>query len=191
MHRFIFETSVATVESFLAISSAYYIMDCSPDWKRFLTILTLFTLYYNSVVSIYTCIFTTKLGRSEARTLSFLLQSFLAITNGLWVNSDDTAFYHVISWLQNINPMYWVVSTIIRLNSEGRGECVTTGDHSQCISRLGDLFIEEIRLQDISISASLAFVIIIWATIRFIQIILLASDSFELSLSKHSKRSPK
>ena len=186
LHRLLFETASASFEALLAMVCAYFILDFNPLMSRFLIILPLYILYYNAVVSLYLCLFSTRLGRPEARAASFLIQTFLALTSGLWIHQGDTLFYYLISWLQWLNPMYWTFSTFLTVNATGLGECLQVDRAGICRATVGDLFLRQTRPADISPYMSLLATLLIWIVIRLFQLGLIARDANYFSKSKKS-----
>ncbi len=162
----------------VALGSAYFILDFNPNLFIFLNILAIFIVYYNTVLSLYTCLFSTRLGRPEARAFSFLLQAFLAITSGLWIHSDDTIYYDAISWISYINPMYWTLNALNYLNAQHLGPCVAENAMSDsCGAATGDYFLSQLRFEDIEPWKSLIVILGMWLVIRLIQLCLLAKQA--------------
>ncbi|RKO86428.1 hypothetical protein BDK51DRAFT_43588 [Blyttiomyces helicus] len=176
-HRLIYETSLATLESLLCAIFAYTILGCNPDLGRIATVLALFVGYYNCVTGLFTFIYSTRLGRPEARSVAFFTQGLLAICCGIWVKRGDSNVYDAIAWLQTINPTYWVLAPLIRANAAGAGECYVSSD-AGCYATLGDFVVEESRADWFESWEALGALFVIWSIIRFIQLLLLLRDAY-------------
>lgn len=182
-HRFIYETSMASLEAFVALASGYFVLNCNQDPLIFIGVSSIFVLYYNTVTALYTTVFATRLGRPEARSISFLIQGFIAITCGLWIHPSDTIFFGAISWLQYLNPMYWAFSTVVQLNSSGLGDCLHFDALGACKATVGDLFVQQARLVELKPFVSVLVLFSIWIVIRAIQLGLLVRDAHHLKSS--------
>jgi energy-coupling factor transporter ATP-binding protein EcfA2 len=177
LHRLIYETSMATTESLICSVLTFFILGCSPTESSATAVIALMVLYYNCIVSLYTLIYSTKLGRAEARNISFFAQALLAVTSGVWIKRGDTLVYSFMSWMESINPNYWTLSPLIRANLVGAGECIVAVSES-CRITLGDLLVEQARLDDFSPNKAVQMLLLINFAFRFCQYLLLLRDSF-------------
>ncbi|KNC98868.1 uncharacterized protein SPPG_09314 [Spizellomyces punctatus DAOM BR117] len=177
LHRLIYETAMATVEGFLAVISAYFLLGCNPDSLRIGTAMTLFVVYYNCTTTLFTLVYCTRLGRPEARSIAFFSQAVLAIASGIWIKKGDTSVYDVIAWFQYLNPTYWALSALIRTNAVGLGECLLEKD-GVCQANLGDVIAEEARTENVSPANGLLALFIIWLVMRFLQFLFLLRDAY-------------
>jgi hypothetical protein len=135
--------------------------------------LTIFLAYYNTVATFFTCLFSTRLGGPEARSIAFLIQALFAITSGLWLHTGDSNFFSAIEWIKYINPQYWAMSSLIYQNVHLSGECEIFGDGNTCLVTTGDAFESYIRLVDIPSSTSIYALIGLWTGIRLAQYLIL------------------
>ncbi|KAJ3318270.1 hypothetical protein HDV06_000713 [Boothiomyces sp. JEL0866] len=177
LHRLLYETTNATLESGLCAVFTFFILDCQASSSSFQTIVTLIIIYYNCMVSLYTLIYSTKLDRSNARSISFFAQAILAVTSGIWIKKGDTAVYDLFYWIQYVNPNYWVLPTMIRAILVGVGDCYIVIDNT-CRARLGDLIIEQARIEDILPETAIQSLLTIWAMLRAAQFVWMHRDSF-------------
>ncbi|KAI8923070.1 P-loop containing nucleoside triphosphate hydrolase protein [Entophlyctis helioformis] len=178
LHRTIYETATSSLEATIAGILAYTLLGVSGSALRFATIITLIVMYYNTIVSLYTLIYGTRLSRPEALSISFLLQAVVTMTSGLWIKRGDTALYDLVSWIQDINPMYWMLSPLIRATMAGAGTCIVLdADQSECRAHTGDLVIEQARLEHMSPDRAVAVVVGLWMLLRCLQLVLLLRDA--------------
>ena len=184
LHRLVYETSMATLEATTGGVLAYMLLGCPTDTWRFSTVILLLLAYYNTIVSFYTVIYSTRLNRSEARSVSFFAQAVLMITSGIWISEGDTMVYGWISWLQNINPNYWVLSPLLRNILAQQGKCLWVDHNSQCRAWEGDFMIENTRLASITSGTSLGALCCIFVSLRLIQLMLLSRDAYQPKISK-------
>ena len=152
-------------------------LDCNPN--RILPSLTIFLAYYNTVATFFTCLFSTRLGVPEARSISFLIQALFTITNGIWLTHGESPFYIVLEWIKYINPQYWAISSLIHQLLYSSGKCVLTGSGGECLVAAGDAFESHIGLVDISSSTSILVLIAIWTILRIVQYIILRSNELK------------
>ncbi|KAJ3255490.1 hypothetical protein HK103_006215 [Boothiomyces macroporosus] len=183
IHRLLYETTNATLESGICALLTFFILDCQSSRSSLQTIVTLIIVYYNCIVSFYTLIYSTKLDSSNARSISFFAQAILAVTSGIWIKKGDTAVYDLLYWVQYVNPNYWVLSTMIRANLVGLGDCYLMIDNT-CRARLGDIIIEQARIDDILPDTAIKSMLLIWIVLRIAQFALLYQDSFIDSLTR-------
>ena len=157
------------------------VLDC--NLKQLVPMLAIFVAYYNTIASFFTCLFASKLGSPEARSISFLIQALFAITSGLWLHNGDSAIYRVIEWIQYINPQYWTVSSLISQNVYNTGECMINGSGNICLVTSGDVFESHVRLMEISSVSSILALIGLWTGIRIIQFMILSSKGFRKNVA--------
>ena len=184
LHRFLYETTINLLEAIFSFGLSYFILDCQPEMSSFLSSMIIFAVYYNSVVSMFTCIFSTRLGRVEASSLSFVTQAFLTISSGLWIQPFDTPAYKFLAWMQYLNPMHWGLLTLISINSKGVGECLVYSQDGSCSTTVGDLFLIQLRIPSNSTQTALYALLGIWMIIKSIQFVLLARDAYGFFLFK-------
>ncbi|KAI8821335.1 uncharacterized protein EV422DRAFT_38561 [Fimicolochytrium jonesii] len=177
VHRLVYETANATMEGFIAVISAYFILGCNPDPIRIGTAMILFVVYYNCTTTLFTLVYCTRLARPEARSVAFFSQAVLAIVSGIWIKKGDAAIYDGIAWAQYLNPTYWALSALVRTNAADTGECILRKE-GVCQATVGDVIAEEARADRISPRSGLFALGIIWATMRCIQLILLYRDAY-------------
>jgi hypothetical protein len=177
LHRLIYETAMATAESLISAALTFFILGCSPIESSMTTVIALVVLYYNCIVSLYTLIYSTRLGRPEARNISFFAQALLAVTSGVWIKKGDTLVYSFMSWMEFINPNYWTLAPLIRANLVSAGECLVSVSDS-CRAKLGDLLVEQARLDHFSPNKAVQMLLIINAVLRLCQYLLLLRDSY-------------
>jgi hypothetical protein len=147
------------------------LLDLNP--AKLLSLLSIFVAYYNTVATFFTCLFSTRLGAAEARSLSFLIQALFCVTGGLWLHSGDSSFFYVLEWIKYINPQYWAVSSLIYLNVHLSGECEIFGDGNTCLVTTGDAFESYFRLVDIPSSTSIFAILGLWTGLRLVQYFIL------------------
>jgi energy-coupling factor transporter ATP-binding protein EcfA2 len=177
LHRFVYETAMATMESLICAFLTFFILGCAPTESSLTTVVTLMVLYYNCIVSLYTLIYATRLSRPEARNISFFAQAILAVTSGVWIKKGDTVVYNFMSWMEYVNPNYWVLAPLIRANLVGAGGCIMTIS-GVCRTKLGDLLVENARVDDFSPNRAVQMLLLILFSLRFLQYFLLVRDSF-------------
>nr|KAJ3420350.1 hypothetical protein HK105_005783 [Polyrhizophydium stewartii] len=178
IHRLIYETATSTVESTAAGALAIAILGSQASPSRIATILALIVTYYNCLVSFITLIYSTRLSRPEARSVSFFSLVMIALTSGLWIKRGDTALYSVMAWIETINPTYWLLTPMLRANVAGVGAClIQAGPFAECRAWEGDLILEEARVDRVPADVCLGALIIIWAVLRGMQLVLLVRDA--------------
>jgi ABC-type multidrug transport system ATPase subunit len=170
IHRFVTESTMAMVESFLCGLITYYLLDCKTQIR---TIIVLITSYYNCIVSLYVLIYSTKLDRNEARSVSFFIQALLIVTSGLWIKSNDTKLYNTIHYIQYINPNYWILNPLLKTILHNNGKCIIYFDN-KCRIKWGDFVTELVDGGfDYSIDFCVIMMILLWIMMRILQYILL------------------
>jgi energy-coupling factor transporter ATP-binding protein EcfA2 len=176
LHRFVYETAMATLESLICAILTFFLLGCAPTESSLTTVVALMVLYYNCIVSLYTLIYATRLSRPEARNISFFAQAILAVTSGVWIKRGDTVVYNLLAWMEYVNPNYWVLAPLIRANLVGAGECILTIS-GECTTKLGDLLVENARVDDFSPNTAVQVLLLILFSLRLLQYILLVRDS--------------
>ncbi|KAJ3176618.1 hypothetical protein HDU87_004946 [Geranomyces variabilis] len=177
LHRVVYETANATVEGFIAVISAYFILGCNPDPYRIGTAMSLFVAYYNCTTTLFTLVYCTRLGRPEARSVAFFSQAVLAIVSGVWIKKGDATVYDWIAWAQYLNPTYWALSPLVRANAVHAGECLLE-NAGYCQASMGDVVAEEARADHISPREGMLALGIIWLAMRALQLVLLYRDTY-------------
>ncbi|KAI8917029.1 Carboxylesterase family-domain-containing protein [Powellomyces hirtus] len=177
LHRVVYETANATLEGFIAVISAYFILGCNPDPMRIGTAMLLFVAYYNCTTTLFTLVYCTRLGRPEARSVAFFSQAVLAIVSGVWIKKGDATVYDWIAWAQYLNPTYWALSPLVRANAAHAGKCLLEKD-GYCQASMGDVIAEEARADRISPNEGLLALGIIWLVMRTLQLIFLYRDTY-------------
>ncbi|KAJ3158581.1 hypothetical protein HDU86_002807 [Geranomyces michiganensis] len=177
LHRVVYETANATVEGFIAVISAYFILGCNPDPYRIGTAMSLFVAYYNCTTTLFTLVYCTRLGRPEARSVAFFSQAVLAIVSGVWIKKGDAAVYDWIAWAQYLNPTYWALSPLVRANAAHAGECLLE-NAGYCQATMGDVVAEEARADRISPREGMLALGVIWLAMRALQVLLLYRDTY-------------
>lgn len=162
---------MSSLEALSTLGFGALILDCNLN--RLLPMLAIFVAYYNTVAAFFTCLFSSRLGGPEARSISFLMQALFAITSGLWIHNGDGIFFSAIEWLKFINPQYWAVSSLIYQNVHSSGECEILGTDGTCLVTAGDAFESHVRLMNITSSTSILSLIAIWTGIRIVQYLIL------------------
>ncbi|KAJ3166252.1 hypothetical protein HDU88_003476 [Geranomyces variabilis] len=177
LHRVVYETANATVEGFIAVTSAYFILGCNPDPYRIGTAMSLFVAYYNCTTTLFTLVYCTRLGRPEARSVAFFSQAVLAIVSGVWIKKGDATVYDWIAWAQYLNPTYWALSPLVRANAAHAGECLLE-NAGYCQASMGDVVAEEARADCISPREGMLALGVIWLAMRALQLLLLYRDTY-------------
>ncbi|KAJ3014466.1 hypothetical protein HKX48_005125 [Thoreauomyces humboldtii] len=177
LHRVIYETANATIEGFIAVISAYFILGCNSDPVRIGTAMCLFVAYYNCTTTLFTLVYCTRLGRPEARSVAFFSQAVLAIVSGVWIKKGDATVYDWIAWAQYLNPTYWALSPLVRANLASAGECLLD-DAGYCQATMGDVVAEEARADRIAPREGMLALGVIWLVMRGLQLLLLYRDTY-------------
>eukprot|EP00842_Homolaphlyctis_polyrhiza_P006969 jgi/Hompol1/861/HPOL_004835-RA len=180
LHRLLYETSTSTLEICMASVLAYLLLQCNASALRMQTIITLMVAYYNTIVALFTLVYTTGLSRPEARSVSFFLQALIGVMSGIWIKRGDTVLYDALSWIEYLNPTYWILQSVINANVAGAGDCVLVKRDAAgvetCRAWQGDLVLAEARIDKMDPTVGLAFVIVIWIVLRLAQLALLVRD---------------
>ncbi|KAJ1327112.1 hypothetical protein BSLG_010459 [Batrachochytrium salamandrivorans] len=185
LHRLLYETFTSTIECTWVASIAYILLQCNPSPLRMASILTLICAYYNCMVALISMIYSTRLSRPEARSVTFIVLVVIGLTSGIWIQKGDTVVYTALSWIQVINPMYWFLAPMIRANIEGAGDCILMGSGGHCRAWHGDLLLQEARVDILSPEQCVGAIIVMWALFRAVQLILLIRDSRHGTFSQY------
>ena len=175
IHRMVLEVSTCTLEALVAATITFLLLESRPLTTIGSVVILLTVVYYNCIASIFVLIYSTQLDRATARSISFVVQALLCITSGLWIHKGDTAVYDLISWIQYINPNYWVIPPLITSLLSSTGECVMSMD-GECRLHLGDVGIVQGGIESIDPSQAILVIICITWACRIIQGALLYRD---------------
>ncbi|KAL2920227.1 hypothetical protein HK105_200295 [Polyrhizophydium stewartii] len=179
VHRFVYETSMATLEGAFASLIGILMLGIDLSFERTGTIVTLLTLYYNAFVCMYLLIYSSRMSRPESRSATFCMQALFILTSGVWVRQGDAPLYNAIAWMQYINPTYWVSSSVtLRLPLVGLGECTLMRGDGACLSRVGDTIAEVARTNDLTPLIGVFAVFVICAAARAVQLGFLLRDAY-------------
>lgn len=139
--------------------------------------MVIFVVYYNCTTTLFTWVYSTRLGRPEARSVAFFSQAVLAIVSGVWIKKGDATVYNWIAWAQYLNPTYWALSPLVRANAAHAGECILSQD-GYCRATLGDVIVEQARADRITPGNGLLALVVIWLVMRGLQLLLLLRDAY-------------
>ncbi|KAJ3088018.1 hypothetical protein HK102_009774 [Quaeritorhiza haematococci] len=156
LHRLIYDNALSFVEGMSACFLTYSLVggDLAPN--RTFTIVSLFTLYYQAIVSIFMVIYSLPFSRPEARSVTFLVQMLVGFTSGVLIKPEDTAVYRIISYVQYINPTYWAVASVSKSILSGTGECLVRSVSQRCEATQGDLLLENFRIDPVDPTVGMA-----------------------------------
>ncbi|KAI8914451.1 Carboxylesterase family-domain-containing protein [Gorgonomyces haynaldii] len=176
-HRILYETCTSSFEAGICALLAYWILNCNSSIAAARSVVLLMVIYYNCVVSLYTLIYSSRLGRPEARSVSFFMQALITVTSGLWIQKSDTFLYSILSFLQYMNPNYWVLSPMIQAILKQVGPCQQEYPDGSCAFHLGDAVFEQLRMDSIDTNHAIGILFVLWFGARFMQLALLLRDT--------------
>ena len=175
IHRIVLEISTCTLEASVSGIITYLLLESRPLQTVGSIVILLTVIYYNCISSIFVLIYSTKLDRANARSISFIVQAVLCITSGLWIHKGDTFTYDLFAWIQYINPNYWVIPPLITSLLSRTGQCVMEMD-GVCRLYLGDIAIVKGGIATIDPNQAIMVLMIITIVCRLLQGLLLYRD---------------
>ncbi|KAJ3088017.1 hypothetical protein HK102_009773 [Quaeritorhiza haematococci] len=162
VHRFIYDNALTFVEGVAACFLTWSLVGGELDAMRTLTIISIFVLHYQTIIGIFTAVYSLPISRPEARSITLMLQAILGFTGGVLIKAEDTAVYGVLSYIQYINPTYWAVAAYARGVLSRTGECLVRNVSEECEATMGDALLENFRIDRVDPNVGMACLLLLF-----------------------------